>query len=264
MTRSGYGCICGRPLESYVLPWVGSPSHQPSPKDGLNSLETVLRIRTLSVAGVSAGALILAATVAGSADARTHRVTYSHSGGFVAHHIVPMKKGNCYSNFNSKNDSGVGILSQTFTDSPEYNSYSADNFAVKKTCKVAGVEVLGQYFNGAGPAESETVTFYKDNAGGVPGTVVDSQTVVGTDYGGSFSIPLETVALSPGSYWVSVSVNMDFSVGGEWGWELSNKVKQGIEGQFENTGGGFGVCPTWGSVTDCVGYTGDFMVTLTK
>lgn len=211
--------------------------------------------------GVSIAALALTATVAGSAGAQKATPTASHHG-VVTGHVVPAKKGNCYSNM--RNDTGVGILSQTFGDDPGSNSYSADNFAVKKTCKVAGVNVMGQYFNGAGPADSETVTFYADDAGGVPGTVINTQTVKGTDNSGSFTIPLKTVALPPGSYWVSVSANMDFSTGGEWGWELSSNQKQGINGQFENPGGAFGVCPTWGDVLDCVGYGNDFMMTLTK
>ena len=218
--------------------------------------------RILAIAGIGAGALVLSAAVTGSAEAGNNTVTRSHSGGMVAQHIGPMKKGNCYSNL--MNDAGTGILSQTFGDFPEYDSYSADNFAVKKTCKVTGVYAPGVYFNGSGPATSETVTFYADDAGGVPGTVVDTQTVVGTDEAGTFTIPLETVALAPGSYWVSVSANMDFGVGGEWGWELSSHVKQGSEGKFENPGGGFGVCPEWGNVTDCVGFGGDFLFTLTK
>lgn len=213
------------------------------------------------VVAASAAALAITASIAGSATAHKATITMSHRG-VVSDHVVPMKKGNCYSNMMS--DTGVGILSQTFGDEPSYDSYSADNFAVKKTCKVTGVETVGQYFNGSGPAESETVTFYADDAGGVPGTVIDTQTVVGTDNGGSFSIPLQTVALSPGSYWVSVSANMDFSAGGEWGWDLTDHQKQGSNGQFENVGGAFGVCPTWGDVLDCVGYGNDFMVTLTK
>lgn len=108
------------------------------------------------------------------------------------------------------------------------------------------------------------MTFYKDNAGGVPGTVVNSQTVAGTDRNGTFTIPLRTVALAPGSYWVSVSANMDLTTGGEWGWELTSHQKQGSNGQFENPGGGFDVCARWKDVKACTGYGKDFMMTLLK
>jgi hypothetical protein len=95
--------------------------------------------------------------------------------------------------------------------------------------------------------------------------MITSQNVVGTDSGGTFTIPLSTVTLAPGSYWVSVTATMAFASGGEWGWEVTSNQKQGIDGQWENPGGGFGVCPTWGDVVTCVGSTGpDFMFTLTK
>jgi hypothetical protein len=50
-------------------------------------------------------------------------------------------------------------VSQTFTDAgfSQYDAAGGDNFAVKKTCKVTGVYVPGQYFNGTGPADSETL-----------------------------------------------------------------------------------------------------------
>lgn len=228
-----------------------------------------MRDRTLPFVGVSVVALLAIGSFATSATARGTDAQITHQGAVGAHAVQsgastnthPAKRGNCYSN--QMNDTGVGILSQTFGDQPGYDSYSATNFSVKKTCKVTGVYAFGVYFNGAGPATSETVTFYSD-AGGVPGDVENTQTVVGTDVNGAFTLALDTVALTPGQHWVSVSANMDLSVGGEWGWELSSTVKQGVEGQFENTGGAFGVCPTWGDVTDCVGYSGDFMVTLTK
>lgn len=218
--------------------------------------------KLIPLVGASAVALVAAAALTSTASAHGTDVAVVGHGTVSVNKIHPDKKGNCYSNLMA--DTGVGILSQTFGDSPEYDSLSATNFAVKKTCKVTSVYAPGAYFNGAGPATSETVTFYADDADGVPGTVESTQTVVGSDNAGTFTIPLETVALSPGKHWVSVSANMDFAVGGEWGWELTSNVKKTIEGQFENTGGGFGVCPTWGNVTECVGYSGDFMVTLGK
>lgn len=60
----------------------------------------------------------------------------SHQGGVLPVEVQPMKRGNCYSSLHR--DTGVSIVSQTFGDYPEYDSTSADNFAVKKTCKVTG------------------------------------------------------------------------------------------------------------------------------
>src|SRR6476659_8244169 len=64
------------------------------------------------------------------------------------------------------------IISQNFEASlDQYDSQGADDFTVPagKIWSVTGINVLGGYFNFSGAAspgaESETVTFYKDNAG---------------------------------------------------------------------------------------------------
>ena len=215
----------------------------------------------IPVVGVAAAALSIGAF--GSATAAGSRPSVVHQGAAV-HAAQPAKKGNCYSNNNPKNDSGVGVVSQNFTDDPSYSSYGAADFAVKKTCHVTGVDARGVYYNGTGPADSETVTFYTDD-GGMPGSTISSQQVTGTDNNGSFVLPISDVGISPGRAWVSVVANMSFSVGGEWGWELSTKDKQGTPGMWENPQGGLGTsCSTWGTLSNCVGFDGDFMVTLTK
>lgn len=219
--------------------------------------------RLLPVVGVSAIALAVAAAFAPMANARTTQIKPYHHG--VAHFSTsPAKRGNCYSNLHG--DSGVAISSQYSASDPYgENDAGADNFSTKKTCNATGVYVVGQYYNGVGPAESETVTFYTDN-NGKPGDVINSQTVTGADNGtGTFLIPLQTVALPPGPKWVSVVVNMDINTLGQWGWELTNHVKQGITGQWENPANGFGTgCTTWTDVGTCTGYSGDFMITVLK
>ena len=68
-----------------------------------------------------------------------------------------------------------------------------------------------------------------------------------TDTAGSFVVPIPSpVALSQGTYWVSVQANMDFSVGGQWGC-TDRTVASGSEAAWQNPGGGFGVCPSWGA-----------------
>lgn len=169
------------------------------------------------------------------------------------------------------NDSGVGITSQNFETSLDaYDGQGADDFVVPagiKKWKVKKVNVTGVYYNGSGPAVSENIFFYKD-AGGLPGTLKSTQTVVGTDNGlGSFSILLTTpVALKPGHYWVSVQANMDFGVGGQWGWE-GRTVQGGLDpAAWQNPGDGFGTgCTSWGVEVTCLGDFGqgpDFMFSL--
>ncbi|MGH6888133.1 MAG: hypothetical protein ACREHF_02880 [Rhizomicrobium sp.] len=180
----------------------------------------------------------------------------------VIHHVPGLKM---LYNQNS-NNSGVGLVSQNFsaTDSA-YDDTGADDFVVPagSKWKVKEVDVTGVYFNGSAPATSENVTFYKDKKG-MPGKVVKAETnLKGKDTAGSFTIKLsKTVRLRPGTYWVGVVANKNFGGGGgEWGWELNSTI-HGKPAMWENPNGGFGVCPTWGTVGSCLGYTGDFMFDL--
>jgi hypothetical protein len=169
-------------------------------------------------------------------------------------------------------DSGIGIVSQNFESSFDaYDSQAADDFVVPggEKWRVREVDVTGVYFNGSGPARDETVTFYKDDHGH-PGKVISSDTEAGTDNFGSFSIVLSkegSPKLKGGSgdgktYWVSVVANLDFFAGGEWGWENQIEVIHN-PAQWQNPGGGFGVCSSWDDENVCIpDGQGDHMFTL--
>ena len=130
-----------------------------------------------------------------------------------------------------------------------YDSELADDFVVPsgQTWNINQVDAAGVYYNGAGPAASVNLRFY-DNAGGLPGGNVATRTNLAmTDTGGSFVVPIPSpVVLGPGIYWVSVQANMDFSIGGQWGF-TDRTVQSGAEAAWQNPGGGFGVCPSWGA-----------------
>ncbi len=166
------------------------------------------------------------------------------------------------------NDSGIGITSQNFEASFDiYDNQGADDFTVPAgfKWKLTEVDVTGVYYNGAGPAASQHVTIYK-NKGGKPSKVVaDFPAVTGTDNGlGSFVMTLPSaVALKPGTYWVSVQVNMDFALGGQWGWE-ARTVTSGAAAKWQNPGDGFGTgCTSWGDENVCIpNGQGDKMFTL--
>lgn len=180
-------------------------------------------------------------------------------------HLSPAKRhGNCYSNM--KNPTGIGILSQNFTDTglSIYDSAGAVFFRVTKPCFASEVDVPGIYFNGSGPADSETVTFYTDD-GGMPGTVINSQTVVGSDNDGTFTIPLNPVRIPAGPAWVSVVATMSFSAGGEWGWQLSSNDKGHGDAMWENPGNGLSTgCTTWQDVATCLGDGNSLMIRIVK
>lgn len=163
-------------------------------------------------------------------------------------------------------DSGIGIVSQNFESTfAAYDAAAADDFSVAGGGKASEVDANGVYFNGYGPASSEDVTFYK-NKKGKPGKVVKASLgVAGTDDGfGSFTIPVTKTKLKAGkTYWVSVVANCSFTGGcGEWGWENQTTIV-GTAAQWQNPGGGFGVCPTWDDENVCIpDGQGDHMFTI--
>ena len=93
---------------------------------------------------------------------------------------------------------------------------------------------------------SANVTFYSD-ASGLPGSQVATRPNLSVvDSAGSIMIAIPTaVELTAGHYWVSVQANLDFNVGGQWYFE-DRTVQSNAEAAWQNPGGGFGICPTWG------------------
>ena len=156
------------------------------------------------------------------------------------------------------------VLSQDFTDSgfDIYDSQLADDFSVPsnltKGWKVHGIRAIGIFFNGQGPCDWETLTMYED-AAGLPGSVVASRAGRGIlSPGGSYTLyGSKPILLSKGqTYWASMVCTMEYAAGGEWGW--STRTVQNLNtAKWQNPGGGFGVCPTWGDMDTCVGISGE-------
>ena len=139
-------------------------------------------------------------------------------------------------------------LSATFTDFPTFSSDLADDFIVPsgQTWSIQSIDADGVYFNGMGPANSWNVFIYAD-AGGMPGAVLFSvsNTTV-TQINTTYTVNLSPAAcpLPTGHYWVEIQANMTFNPNGEWGW-TDRIVQSGSPAQWQNPGGGFGMCPTW-------------------
>ena len=155
------------------------------------------------------------------------------------------------------NASGAGTSSQNFeTAIDAFDDQAADDFVVPaaQTWNIQQINVLGAYFNGAGPAASANVIFYTDSAT-LPGTAVATYTsaAVVDDGLGNFNIALSPAAvLTAGTYWVSVQANMDFGVGGQWAWN-DRTVQSNSGAAWQNPGDGFGSgCTTWGRKSTCV------------
>jgi hypothetical protein len=145
--------------------------------------------------------------------------------------------------------------SQEFTDFPEFTSFLADDFFVPggESWRITEVHAQGVYFNGPGPANNFNVFFYQDS-GGLPGTNVSTRTAQPyVESGGVFEVFLiAPVTLAPGTYWVSVQAHMIVVPNGQWGW-TERTVQSNSPAAWQNPGGGFGVCPTWGVRVTCIG-----------
>ncbi len=150
---------------------------------------------------------------------------------------------------NTGTDSGLGVLSQA---DGGFLAAAADDFTVPKGqhWTITEVDVTGVYFNGSGPADSETVTIYRAAHGKVGEVVASYPHLTGVDNDGSFKITIPKTRLKPGDYYVSVVVNMSFISGGEWHWANMLEV-QGHRPEWQNPGGSH--CQTWTGERKCFG-----------
>ncbi|MFL6215341.1 MAG: HYR domain-containing protein [Blastocatellia bacterium] len=158
----------------------------------------------------------------------------------------------------TSNPSAAATSSQNFEASFDtFDNQTADDFVVPagQSWMVNQVNVSGVYFNGNGPVRNVNVKFYADSATLPAASALQSfSNVAVTDTAGNFSITLPSaVALTAGTYWVSVQANMDFGVGGQWGW-LDRTTISNSGAAWINPGNGFGAgcSPNWGRKTTCV------------
>jgi hypothetical protein len=158
--------------------------------------------------------------------------------------------------YDQYNNAGANAtLSATFTDIPTGSSDLADDFVVPggQTWNVQSIDADGVYFNGPGPATDWNVFIYTDSAT-LPGTQIFSalnQPVV--QVGTTFTVNLPVPAvLTAGTYWIEIQANMTFGTQGEWGW--TDRTVQSNQGAaWQNPGGFFGICQTWGRRGDPAG-----------
>jgi hypothetical protein len=166
-------------------------------------------------------------------------------------------------------DTGVAVLSQTFTDTgtdfSAYDSYGADDFTLAGSCRLSAVVAFGQYME-LGPADSVVVTVYKDADGLPTKQVYNTTTTAVHAVAGNVTIKTKNGPKLKANvhYWLSVSVNMAYEQAGQWGWETTTD-RYGSAALWENPGGGVAPqCPTWSNMRRCTGKVAgpDFMFTL--
>jgi uncharacterized repeat protein (TIGR01451 family) len=167
---------------------------------------------------------------------------------------------------------GAGVLLYDQTDNPgaqainsqefeaaftDFNNQGADDFVIPASdgaWTIDAVFASGFYFNGVGPTPFVNVYFYADN-GGLPGTELLAYDGLSTfaDVGGALTVDLSAnpAVLSAGTYWVSVQADMDFGVGGQWGW-LVRTTQSNNAAAWRNPGNGFATgCIDWANRVAC-------------
>src|SRR6266481_5086873 len=146
------------------------------------------------------------------------------------------------------NAGSLATFSGTLSDFTGFDADLADDFVVPggQTWNVQSIDADGVYFNGSGPANDWNVFIYADNAG-LPGTQVYSTLHQPVSVSGTtFTVNLSPAAvLSAGTYWIEIQANLTFATEGQWGW-TDRTVQSNSPAAWQNPGGGFGVCTSWG------------------
>lgn len=159
------------------------------------------------------------------------------------------------------------VSSQNFEAAYDaYDSFGADDFVVPANTawSIKGVGIDGVYYGctppACGPAASFNVFIHTDDGTGLPKDPpkVTRANMAYTLNGASqfriqVSPPVNIPASpSPRHVWVSVQANLDFGVGGQFGWTIRT-VQSNDPAAWKNPGGGFAVCPVWGPMAGCIG-----------
>src|SRR4030095_12174823 len=181
------------------------------------------------------------------------------SSGVRAVHVIPIPRAPkapqvvLYDQYD--NAGANATFSGTLSDFVGFDADLADDFIVPggQTWNVESIDADGVFFNGGGPANSFNVFIYADS-GGLPGTQVYSTTNQPyVQNSTTFTVNLSPAAvLSPGTYWIEIQGNTTFATQGQWGW-TDRTVQSNNSAAWQNPGGGFGICLSWGRRGDPAG-----------
>ncbi len=149
------------------------------------------------------------------------------------------------------------ITSQDFEAiNDSFDTEAADDFIVPTgvSWTLSTLIVGGGYYNGFGPANTVNVKIYTDKNHKPKNLVYSASVAPSFDTLGTFILDLSSPAqLCSGTYWLEIQVQMDFALGGQWGWG-ERAIQSNSESVWKNPIGGFGTpCTNWGArVTSCL------------
>lgn len=203
--------------------------------------------KTLLACGIAAAIFTIS-----SADAAT--IQRGHLGA-LAQPSFTVPNGSTVLFDQTANPSTNGTTAQNFSSSyDQYDNEAADDFAVPAGgWTLSSVNLITSTNSGFTGATTASVNFYPD-ASGVPGTTAACSYAAApaTIAAGTTTITLpSTCSLAAGTYWVAISIALDFTPNGQIFWTtqtvgtLSNAV-------WRNPGDGFATgCTDWGTLIAC-------------
>lgn len=239
-----------------------------------------MRVRTLSIVGLSAAALVLSTMATASATAADGagvplRASAVASDGEDSTASVPVGGGGkCRTGYGALTDPEDGIIAWNSTDG-SYNNGGAADFTCKRTKRqrtIKSVAVWGYFGSGTG-TDTFNVTFYANDPAGGSDEADDSGVLC--DYtlpgasGGPYPGGLETtfdLTTAPGGKCVLTRANrhawvrvQNVNPSGPWYWQVTTDQK-GAPSDWRDVAGTFTtLCPLYNndkylSHPDCLGY----------
>jgi hypothetical protein len=157
--------------------------------------------------------------------------------------------------YDQLNDPGTSATSsEEQLGSPQFTDFAADDFFVPPGETWVITEVDAQGVNGVMVPDNFNIFFYQPGNGGFPGTQVYAATAQPyVNNSGVFQVTLTAPAvLTTGDYWVSIQAHISGSENPTWRW-MDHRTGLNVTAAWQNPGGGFNSCFTWGRRTTCVG-----------
>jgi hypothetical protein len=161
---------------------------------------------------------------------------------------------------NAATEPPINIGSQDFEPAFDtLDDQAADDFFLPDCfpCNlyITGVQVMGEYSSGGGPASSFNVYFYYNGPDNLPGTLIAAFTnlpYTGTPPDFTIRLPSMMPIASGATYWVSVQARQDFNPNGQWFWH-NRTVQSNAGAVWQNPGNGYGTgCITWERKNACM------------
>lgn len=162
----------------------------------------------------------------------------------------------------------TGPNSQDFEEEfDEFDTQAADDFMITADGTICQIEISGEFFAGSAgfTADPDGMVIMEiwDDAGGLPGTMIYSESFNGASVTDSNNIGIFTLVPTGGpelvagtTYWLSIVAQLSFTLGGQWGWNVSDDGF-GNFWAWQNPGDGFGFgCTTWSDGMTCNNFVG--------